>query len=84
MRFSNFASGCFGKIVTGIFCIILGVVLAFGGLALGGYIIVTKEGMMGTVEDLAQNNGLPIDFYEEYRELSILEWGKRFCPYWVQ
>lgn len=80
MRFSNFASGCFGKIVTGIFCIILGVVLAFGGLALGGYIIVTKEGMMGTVEDLAQNNGLPIDFYEEYRELSILEWGKKILP----
>ncbi|MFW5780342.1 MAG: hypothetical protein ACOCWI_02695 [Bacillota bacterium] len=80
MRLTNFANGCFGKVFTAIFCIILGIVLAYGGLAIGGYILVTRDGMVGTAEDYAQEQGLPIDFDEEYRDLSLLEWGQQIFP----
>lgn len=80
MRFTNFLAGCFGKVIGGIMCILLGVVLAFGGTALAGYIVLTRDGMMGKVEDLAQSNNLPVDFEEDVRGLSLLDWGKSILP----
>lgn len=75
MRFSNFCASCTGKVFTTILMIILGVVLTLGGIGLAGYILLSREGMVGTVEDAAQEAGLPIDFSEELEELSLLAWG---------
>lgn len=76
MRFTNFVNGCFGKVFTAILCIILGIVIAYGGVALAGYIAITKKGMVGTIEDFAQEKDLPIDFEEDMRDDTLLEWGK--------
>lgn len=79
MRYTNFSGGVFGKIVGALLCIILGMVLTLGGIALGGYLLVTKT-KIGTIEDFAQEKKLPIDFAEEYREKSLLEWGQQLLP----
>lgn len=80
MRYTNFAGGFMGKLVGGLFCIILGMVLTLGGIALGGYILVTRKGMVGTLEDLAQGRNLPVDFDDAYREMALLDWGKQLLP----
>lgn len=79
MRFTNFVSGCFGKIMGGILCIMLGVVLAFGGTVLAGYIVLTKPGMVGKVADLAEGK-IEIELDEDTRGLSLLAWGKELTP----
>ncbi|MDD4316695.1 MAG: hypothetical protein PHC84_06015, partial [Clostridia bacterium] len=80
MRYTNFAGGCFGKIVSSVLSAILGMVLTLGGIALGGYILITRKGMVGTVEEFAQGRNLPIDFDESLSGLSLLDWGKTLIP----
>lgn len=80
MRYTNFAGGFLGKLVGSLFCIILGMVLTLGGIALGGYILVTRKGMVGTIEDFAQGLNLPVDFDDSYREMALLDWGKQVIP----
>lgn len=75
MRFTNFASGCLGKVFSALLCVLLGVVLTVGGVALGGYVVLTREGMLGTLEKTAQDSGLPIDFDDDYESWTLLEWG---------
>lgn len=80
MRYTKFAGGCFEKIVGSLLCVILGIVLTLGGIALGGYILLTRPGMVGTLEDFAQKQNLPVDFGDEYRELTLLKWGEGVLP----
>lgn len=54
-------------VVVGIIIGILIVVLAVGG---GAYIVLTKEGMVGTIDDAVDE----VSFSEEYRALSLLEY----------
>ena len=56
MKFTGFAGGCVGKALLVILCILLGVVLTLGGLAVGGYIVLTKDGMVGTISDQVEKN----------------------------
>lgn len=71
----KFTGSCIGKILLVILCIILGLVIAIGGEVLVVYLVLTKDGGMGKVDDLADNNGISIDFDEDIRELSILSWA---------
>jgi hypothetical protein len=75
MKFSSFMNGCGGKILTVILSIVLGIIIAFGGIAAGGYILLTKKGMLLNVEEIAQNNGIDVDFDDTLAEGTILEWG---------
>ena len=80
MKFTGFVSSCVGKALLIVFCILLGVVLAVGGEALAGYIVLTREGMVGTLGDALQNNlgedsGLKVQFDDETRAMSLLTWG---------
>lgn len=76
MKFTGFASGCVGKALTVVLCIILGMVLALGGIALTGYLILTKDGMMGTVSDQAKKAGVELDFDDDVKAMSVLAWGQ--------
>ena len=73
MKFTGFASGCFGKVLLIILCIVVGMALSLGGIALGGYIVLTRQGMMGKIEDTIGSDGFK--FEEEVREMSVMEWG---------
>lgn len=53
-------------VVVGIIIGIIIVVLAVGG---GAYILLTKDGMVGTIDDALNE----VSFSEEYRELNLLE-----------
>lgn len=53
-------------VVVGIIIGIIIVVLAVGG---GAYILLTKDGMVGTIDDALDE----VSFSEEYRELNLLE-----------
>jgi|GEM_PF-4760602 len=66
--------GC-GKVLTLLIGIILGVVLTFGGIAFGGYLILTKEGMIGIISERAGEN-MPIEFTDEAKAKSLLGYGK--------
>jgi hypothetical protein len=65
--------GC-GKAVTLFLGIILGVVLTFGGIAFGGFLLLTKDGMVGELSDRAGDK-LPFEFTEEAKGKSILNYG---------
>ncbi len=79
MKFSGFSSGCIGKALLIICCLLLGVVLAIGGEALAGYLILTQDGMVGKIADTVnpvEGEGEPIlNFTEEVKSMSVLEWG---------
>lgn len=75
MKFTGFASGCIGKALTVILCIILGMVLAVGGIALTGYLVLNKEGMMGTISDKTEGTDFKLEFNDTVKEMSILQWG---------
>ncbi len=60
------------KIGSFILGIIIGFVLIVGGIGLGGYLVLTKEGMVGTVADKVE----AFNPTEEVAEKSLLEYGK--------
>ncbi len=73
----KFLSGCFGKALLVIFCILLGVVLTLGGIAGAGYFALMTKGMVGTVADKANQSGaITLDFSDEVREMSIYDWAQ--------
>ncbi|MGN1042750.1 MAG: hypothetical protein ACI4SK_04635 [Christensenellales bacterium] len=78
MKFTGFTSGCVGKALTVIFCILLGVVIAIGGEALAGYLLLTKDGVVGMVADKVNaGQETPIlQFDEETKAKSVLSWGQ--------
>lgn len=76
MKFNGFMGGCGGKILTVIFSILLGVVLTLGGIAGGGYMLLTKKGMLLKAEELANSKGIKVDFDDTVAQGTLLEWGK--------
>lgn len=77
MKFTGFAGGCVGKALLVILCILLGVVLTLGGIALGGYIVLTKEGMVGTISDqVEKNTSVELAFDDSVKAMSVMEWGR--------
>lgn len=78
MKFTGFTSGCVGKALTVIVCILLGVILAIGGEALAGYLLLTREGMVGYVADSVNTDpeNPVLNFDDETKEKSILSWGQ--------
>lgn len=53
--------------------IVLGIVLTVGGVALGGYLVWTKEGSIGTVNDLATQyiGELPVNLGDDVKAMSL-------------
>ncbi len=80
MRFTNFTGGCLGKVFVVLLCILLGVVLTIGAIIGGGYIVLTRKGMMGTVQDFANSQNVNINFDDAILDLSILEWIREVAP----
>lgn len=78
MKFTGFASGCVGKALIILLCIILGVVLAIGGELLVGYVVLTRDGFVGQVADTVNSSSEEpiLDFDEETRAMSIMAWGQ--------
>ncbi len=60
------------KIGSFILGIIIGFVLVFGGVGLAGYLVLTKEGMVGTIADKVE----AFNPAEEIAEKSLLEYGQ--------
>lgn len=75
MKFTGFASGCLGKVLLVILCLVLGAVLALGGLAAGIYVTVTKDGGVGTISDYAQKAGIELNFEDDIKNMSVLNWA---------
>ncbi|NCA91626.1 hypothetical protein EOM82_00010 [bacterium] len=71
----KFSGGCIGKALQIIFCIILGFVLCLLSIGGAGYIILTREGMVGTLSEKASST-VPLDFSEEAKKMSVLQWGQ--------
>ncbi len=80
MRFTNFTSSCLGKLFVVLLCVLLGIVLTLGAIIGGGYLALTRQGMMGTIQDFANKQGLDIEFIDDIRDISILDWGKELLP----
>lgn len=78
MKFTGFTSGCVGKALTIILCILLGMILAIGGEALAGYLLLTKEGTVGYVADKVNGDSEnpTLNFDDETKEMSLLTWGQ--------
>ena len=78
MKFTGFSSGCVGKALTVILCILLGMIIAIGGEALAGYILLTRDGMVGYVADKVNGDSEKptIVFDDETKAKSILAWGQ--------
>lgn len=76
MKFTGFMNGCAGKILTVILSVVLGVILTLGGIAGGGYYLLTKKGMLLKAEEFAVSKGAKIDFDDEVAQGTILDWGK--------
>lgn len=78
MKFTGFSSGCVGKALTIILCILLGMILALGGEALAGYILLTREGTVGYVADMVNGNSEnpTFDFDDATKAKSIYAWGQ--------
>ena len=76
----KFLSGCFGKVLSFILCVLLGVVLTLGGIVGAGYYVLMTGGMMGVIEEKAnESTGTnTIEFSDEVRDMSLFEWGKGF------
>lgn len=79
MKFSGFMNGCAGKVISFILSVLLGVVLTLGGIVGGGYILLTKKGMLLKAEEYAQQQGLAIDFEDTVAQGTILDWGKQLA-----
>lgn len=78
MKFTGFSSGCVGKALTIILCILLGMIIALGGEAVAGYILLTREGMVGYVADKVNGDSEnpTLDFDDETKTKSILAWSQ--------
>lgn len=78
MKFTGFSSGCVGKALTVILCILLGMIIAIGGEALAGYILLTRDGMVGYVADKVNGDSEKptLVFDDETKSKSILAWGQ--------
>lgn len=78
MKFTGFTSGCVGKALTIILCILLGMILAIGGEALAGYLLLTKEGTVGYVADKVNGDSEnpTLNFDDETKNMSLLAWGQ--------
>lgn len=77
MKFTCFTGSFIGKTLLVILCIFLGIILTLGGIVLGGYVVLTKEGMVGTIGDkvagtVGKENSMPV----EVKNQSVLAWGK--------
>jgi len=57
---------------------VLGAVLTVGGTALVGYIVLTREGMMGTIEEKANSGSEEpvLQFDDEVKAMSVMQWGQ--------
>ncbi len=78
MKFTGFTSGCVGKALTIILCILLGMILAIGGEALAGYLLLTREGTVGFVADKVNGDSEnpTFDFDDATKQMSLLAWGQ--------
>ncbi len=76
MKYTGVHSGLVGGIIKFLLVLILGVILALGGQALFAYTLLTKEGSMGTVSDLANSAGVGMELTDEIKDMNLLEWGK--------
>lgn len=56
--------------------VILGIILTVGGIAAGGYIMLTKSGMVGTIEDKTGGKIPNLELSDEVRAMSLLDYGK--------
>lgn len=75
----KFMSGFFGKLLLVILCILLGVVLTLGGIAGAGYYVLMTNGMMGTIEEKANESGaVKLEFSDEVKNMSVFTWAKGF------
>lgn len=73
----KFLGGFFGKLIRFLLAVLLGVVLTLGGIVGAGYYALMTKGMMGTVSDkVGSSAGITLEFTDEVREMSILEWGQ--------
>ncbi|MDD3946288.1 MAG: hypothetical protein PHI19_00415 [Clostridia bacterium] len=64
-------------LTTVLISIVVGMVLAVGGIALTGYIMLTKAGMVGTIEDKVGDKVPDLDLSDELRAMSLLDYGKQ-------
>ncbi len=71
----KYSGGCIGKALQVILCIVLGFVLCILSIGGAGYIILTREGMVGTLAEKA-GSSVPLDFSEEAKKMSVLQWGQ--------
>ncbi len=62
------------KIGSFILGIVIGIVLVFGGVGIAGFVVLTKEGMVGTIADSI--GGGIFNPTEEIAQKSLLEYGK--------
>lgn len=76
----KFTGSFVGKFFLIIICLLLGVILAVGGEALAGYILLTRQGMVGTiadkVEDSVGSSGFELQFDDATKQMSLLDWGQ--------
>jgi len=71
MKYTSFTAGVVGKIFTVLLCIILGIVIGIGGLFGAGYLFAKKDGSVGKLADYSQGK---LNFSEDIRALSIVDW----------
>ena len=76
----KFTGSVIGKIFLVLLCIILGMVIALGGIVGGLYFVLTKA-TVGQVEEKVGGmlpEGVELDFSDEIKNKTVLEWGKEF------
>ncbi len=73
----KFLGSFLGKLIRFLLAVLLGVVLTLGGIVGAGYYALMSKGMMGTVSDkVGSSAGFTLEFTDEVRDMSLLEWGK--------
>lgn len=55
--------------------VVVGMILVILGVALGGYLFITADGMMGKVDDRIGDSVPGLDLSEEIRAMSLLQYG---------
>lgn len=73
----KFTSSVIGKIFLVLICIILGIVIALGGLVGGVYFVLTKA-TVGQIEEkiTEKTDDIPLNFDEEVKDKTVLAWVK--------
>lgn len=70
----KFTSSVIGKILLVLICIILGMVIALGGIAGGIYFVLTKATVGQIEEQVTSKTEFPLDFDEETESKTVLAW----------